>query len=106
VLLAWEVLAYGGTAADTQIELLKRIQPLLPDPKLVRISFFGDAEFRAVELQRFCQQQCWHWQVGVKSDTLYQVDGGGWKTLRSIPRERGERRYVQQILLTQQHAFC
>ena len=33
VLLAWEVLPYGGTAADTQMDLLKRIQPLLPDPK-------------------------------------------------------------------------
>src|SRR5262245_8265818 len=35
VLLAWEVLPYGGTAAFPQIELLKRIQPLLPDPSQV-----------------------------------------------------------------------
>src|SRR5947207_1556856 len=42
VLLAWDVLPYGGTAADTQIELLKRIQSLLPDPAQVRITFFGD----------------------------------------------------------------
>jgi len=28
-----------------------------------------------------------------------------WKTLRSIPIQRGERRYVQQIVLTEQHAF-
>jgi hypothetical protein len=50
VLLAWEVLPYGSTAADTQVALLQRIQPLLPDPSHVRITFFGDAEFRAVEL--------------------------------------------------------
>ena len=105
VLLAWEVLPYGGTAADTQMDLLKRIQPLLPDPTQVRITFFGDAEFRAVELQRFCQEQRWHWQVGVKSDTLYQDACGVWKTLRSIPIQRGGRRYVQQIILTEQHAF-
>jgi DDE family transposase len=105
VLLAWEVLPYGSTAADTQVALLQRIQPLLPDPSHVRITFFGDAEFRAVELQRFCQAQHWHWQVGVKSDTLYQAANGVWNTLRSIPRERGERRYVQHLILTQQHAF-
>src|SRR6266496_3219404 len=105
VLLAWEVLPYGGTAADTQIGLLKRIQPVLPDPTQLRISFFGDAEFRAVELQRFCQEQHWHWQVGVKSDTLYQDARGVWKTLRSIPIQRGGRRYIQQILLTEQYAF-
>jgi len=105
VLLAWEVLPYGSTAADTQLALLQRIQPLLPDPKAVRITFFGDAEFRAVELQQFCQQHHWHWQVGVKSDTLYQAEDGVWKTLRSIPIQRGQRRYMQGILLTQQHAF-
>jgi hypothetical protein len=58
VLLAWEVLPYGNTDAETQLTLLKRLVPLLPSPSQVRISFFGDAEFRAVELQRFCQQQC------------------------------------------------
>jgi hypothetical protein len=105
VLLAWEVLSYGGTAAESQIELLKRIQSLLPDPSQVRITFFGDAEFRAVELQRFCQEQRWHWHVGVKSDTLYQAEQGLWKTLRSISIQRGGRRYVQGIILTQQHAF-
>src|SRR6266487_1644471 len=75
------------------------------DPAQVRISFFGDAEFRAVELQRFCQEQQWQWQVGVKSDTLYQAANGVWKTLRSLPIERGERRYVQHLILTEQHAF-
>src|SRR6266542_1699512 len=105
VLLAWDVVPYGGTAADSQIGLLKRIQSLLPDPRQVRITFFGDAEFRAVELQQFCQERHWHWQVGVKSDTLYQAEDGVWKTLRSIPIQRGGRRYVQQIILTHQHAF-
>jgi len=105
VVLAWEVLSYGSTAADTQLALLKRIQPLLPDPAQVRITFFGDAEFRAVELQRFCQAQHWHWHVGGKSDTLYQAATGVWKTLRSIPIQRGQRRYMQQIILTEQHAF-
>src|SRR5215470_8117519 len=33
-----------------------------------KISFSRTAEFRAVELQRFCQEQHWHWQLGVKSD--------------------------------------
>ena len=105
VLLAWEMLPYGHTDAETQLALLKRIQPLLPDPRQVRITFFGDAEFRAVELQRFCQAQHWHWHVGVKSDTLYQDASGVWQPLRCLPIERGERRYVQGIMLTHQHAF-
>ena len=105
VLLAWEVLPYGHTDAETQLALLRSIQPLLPDPTQVRITFFGDAEFRAVELQRFCQEQCWHWHVGVKSDTLYQAERGEWHSLGSIPIQRGHRRYLQGIILTRQHAF-
>lgn len=103
--LAWQLLPYGNTDAQTQLALLKRIQPLLPVPSQVRITLFGDAEFRAVELQRFCQQQGWHWHVGVKSDTLYQTAEGEWRTLRSIPIKRGQRRYIQAITLTQEHAF-
>src|SRR5439155_23277041 len=71
----------------------------------VRISFFGDAEFRAVELQQFCQAQHWQWQVGVKSDTLYQDSEGAWQPLRAIPIQPGQRRYLQGIILTEQHAF-
>lgn len=92
VLLAWELVPYGSTDADTQLRLLKRIYPLLPDPQQVRITFFGDAEFRAVDLQRYCRDQRWHWQVGVKSDTLYHDGDGLWRPLRTIPIKKGERR--------------
>jgi len=36
---------------------------------------------------------------------LYQAERGVWRPLGSIPIQRGERRYVQGIILTQQHAF-
>jgi len=105
ILLAWEVLAYGSTDADTQIRLLKRIAPLLPDPARLRITFYGDAEFRAVDLQTYCRNQHWQWHVGVKSDTLFHDPDGVWRPLRSIPIQKGAREYLQGITLTQQHAF-
>jgi hypothetical protein len=105
VMLAWEVVPYGNTAADTQIRLLKRLQPLLPDPTHLRITLFGDAEFRAVDLQAYCREQHWHWHVGVKSDTLFQDGDGIFRPLRSIPIQKGQRCYRQGIILTEQHAF-
>lgn len=105
VLLTWDVLAYGSTDADTQIQQLQRIAPLLPDPTQVRITFFGDAEFRAVDLQQFCQRHQWHWHVGVKSDTLFHQGDGIWRPLRAIPVQRGQRHYVRGLTLTEQHAF-
>jgi hypothetical protein len=103
--LSGRLLPYGGTGADIQIELLRDLPPMLPDPKQVRVTFFGDAEFRAVELQRWCQAQGWHWQVGVKRDTWFRDEHGVWQQLRDIPIQRGERVYRQRIWLTQEHAF-
>ena len=36
--LAWEVLPFGGTSAECQINLLKRVQPYLPALETVRVS--------------------------------------------------------------------
>jgi hypothetical protein len=105
VLLAWDILPYGSSDADVQIQQLQRIAPLLPDPHQVRITFFGDAEFRAVELQGFCRQQDWHWHVGVKSDTLFHQGDGVWRPLRAIPVQPGERHYLAGLTLSKQHAF-
>ena len=105
VLLAWEFLAYGSTDAELHIRLLQRIAPLLPEPLQVRITFFGDAEFRAVELQQFCRTQHWHGHVGVKSDTLFHTGDGVWQPLRTIPVQPGERHYLSNLTITAQHAF-
>lgn len=103
--LAWRVLPFGATDAETQLTLLKQVQAALPGPKQVRITFYGDCEFRAVALQRYCQAQHWHWQLGLKSDLLFRQDSRDWQALRSIPVSRGQRRYRPQVLLTRQHAF-
>lgn len=103
--LAWRLLPFGATDADTQIALLKQVQPCLPDAERVRITLYGDCEFRAVEVQRYCQAQHWHWQLGLKSDILFRQGAGDWRPLHTIAVPRGERRYVQDVILTQRHAF-
>jgi hypothetical protein len=103
--LAWRLLPFGGTDAETQIALLDQVQPCLPDIQKVQVTFYGDCEFRAVEVQRYCQQKHWHWQVGVKSDTLFRQGTGDWQPLRAIAVSQGQRRYLQGVTLTQQHAF-
>jgi len=103
--LAWCLLPFGATDADTQIALLKQVQPCLPDARRVRITLYGDCEFRAVSVQRYCQAQHWHWQLGLKSDILFRHKAGQWRPLGTIAVPRGERRYLQDVILTKQHAF-
>ena len=103
--LAWRVLSFGATSAETQLNLLKQVQPCLPDAKRVRITLYGDSEFRAVGLQRYCQTQGWHWHLGLKGDILYRQGASDWQALRSITVAKGKRDYLQNVWLTQQHAF-
>lgn len=103
--LAWCLLPFGATPAGVQLKLLKHIQPWLPDPTKVRITLFGDAEFRAVEVQAYCRRQGWHWQVGVKSDTLFRTANGPWQPLSRLGVAPGQRLYVQNIFLTREHNF-
>lgn len=101
--LAWKVLSYGATNAETQEALMEQVRPTLP--KQARITFYGDSEFRAVKLQRYCQKKGWSWQVGLKSGLLFRREGGDWRALRTIDSKPEERRYLHAISLTRKHAF-
>jgi len=103
--LAWRVLPFGGTNAETQVSLLRQVQPWLPDAKQVRITLYGDCEFRAVKVQRYCQKQHWHWQLGLKSDTLFRQGATDWQSLQTIAVPKGQRTYVQNVILTKEHVF-
>jgi hypothetical protein len=103
--LAWHVLPFGATSAEQQIALLKQVQPYLPSQNHVRISFYADSEFRAVDLQQYCQNQHWHWQVGLTCSTLFRQGASDWQELRTIPVSRGQRCYLQDVLLSKTHAF-
>lgn len=103
--LTWQILSFGGTGADDQITLLKRVQPDLPPLSQVRVHFYGDSEFRAVSLQQTCQRYHWHWQVGLKSDLYFCDQSGAWQPLAALSLQPGQRRYLNQVYLTQQHCF-
>jgi hypothetical protein len=103
--LAWRVLPFGGTSAETQIALLEQVRPCLPSAKQARLTLYGDCEFRSVKVQQYCQSQDWHWQLGLKSDILFRQGSSDWQPLQTIAVERGQRRYVRGVALTQKHAF-
>jgi hypothetical protein len=103
--LTWQLLPFGGTSAEEQIKLLKRVAPHLPPLSQVRVHFYGDSEFRAVPLQQVCQDYHWHWQVGLKSDLYFCDDSGTWQPLAALGLQAGQRRYLNQVYLTQQHNF-
>jgi len=101
--LVWEVLEYGGTSAQLQVKLLKQVASWIP--KRVRVILLGDAEFRAVAVQKLCKLYKWHWQVGLKSDIGFREVGETWQALRQWEISPGQRLYRQQVYLTAKHNF-
>lgn len=101
--LAWHVSDFGSTSAELQVELLNQVAPWIPEGP--RVTLFGDAEFRAVEVQRQCQRRHWHWQVGLKSDLLFREGESAWQPLRTWTVLPGKRQYRQNVHLTAEHAF-
>jgi hypothetical protein len=103
--LAWRVQPFGATGYGLQEELLRQITPALAPLSSRRITLYGDSEFRAVDLQRYCRDQGWHWYLGLKSDILYCQWPADWQPLSAITIKPGERRYLHNVFLTQRHAF-
>jgi hypothetical protein len=101
--LCWQTLPYGSSSAAEQMALLWQVQKDLP--KQVRVHFYGDCEFRAVEVQQLCRQFQWHYQVGIKSDTYFRRPNSVWQTLSSLGLKEGERGYLQGIYLSKQHEY-
>lgn len=101
--LAWRILPFGGTSGAVQMALLRQVQPYLPPQ--ARIHYYGDCEFRSVDVQECCRNYQWHWQVGLKGDTYVQLASSDWCQLRNLPLQPGEQHYWQQVYLTQQKRF-
>lgn len=98
--LAWEVLPFGGTSGEVQVNLLRQVRLGLPSSREKRISFFADAEFRSVDVQTYCRSQQYHWHVGLKSDIRFSPDGQTWLALGEIPLQPGQRRAYHGVQLT------
>ncbi len=87
--------------AELQMELLNQVAEWIPAGP--RVTLFGDAEFRAVDVQRCCQGHHWHWYLGLKSDILFREAGGAWQPLKAWELAPGERQYRQNVYLTAEH---
>jgi hypothetical protein len=95
--LAWRVLRFGGTGSADQLALLEQVRRWLP-PAL-RVTFHADSEFRKLDVQRWCQLQHWHWQVGLHQTLLCRTTEGARQPLQALGLQPGQRRYLQHVWL-------
>lgn len=102
---AWVKYARGHSGAEEQIELLQYVKTLLP--KTAVVFLVGDSEFGSVQvLKQLNKWRGWHYTLRQKSNTGFRVGKSGtWQALGSFVKKSGERVWLPNGFLTQQHAF-
>ena len=102
--LRWEVRRREGVSgAKEQISLLKMLSGQIPSGAEVVV--VGDGAFHSTELMDYIETRGWHFRLRLHSDTYVRLSGEtGWKELREVAPNEGERRYLQNVQLTAKRA--
>ena len=102
--LAWQVVKHGSTTTTTQIELLQRLESIIPASKWVIIH--GDTEFSSVRLMQFIRQHpSWDFLLAQTNQGYYQFGDWQWHPLADLPVRRQQPIYLADIFWTKQHIY-
>jgi hypothetical protein len=102
--LAWQVLEFGCSGAETQISLLQRVKPLIPASQAVILH--GDTEFGSVAMMRFvCHYPTWDFIFGQTNHKYYHLGDWQWRRLRDLQVTRNRPQYLANIFWTKEHNY-
>jgi hypothetical protein len=102
--LKWVFIPYGSTNHEFQIELLEASRSLIPHHS--KVIFHGDGEFGSVAMMRYLRFQDWDFVLGQSGQKMYRPDRNcDWQPLSSLPVTKKQPVYLEQLELTQDHAY-
>jgi len=103
--ICWETYRREGvTNAEQQISLFRALAGLFPEDTEVVV--VGDGAFHSTDLMEFLEDQDWHFCLRLHTDTYVRASAEGpWKQLRELVPEEGERRYLQEALVTKDNEY-
>ena len=117
--IQWQVRRRTGvSSADQQISLLRALAGQMPDHADVIV--VGDGAFHSTDLMDYITGQGWHFRLRLHADTYVRKDKGEgkgkgegqstsageeWKQLQDYAPEKGERRYLQDVYVTQDQTY-
>lgn len=100
----WVPYARGHCTVQQQVALLARVQASLPAG--VQVSLVGDGEFGNPLLIEYLDGWGWEYALRQKSDTLiWKRAGTGWERLDKLDLQRGEQRWLGNVVLSQASAY-
>ena len=107
--ICWETYRRGGvTNAEQQISLLRALAGRFPDDAEVVV--VGDGAFHSTDLMDFIEDQGWHFCLRLHADTYVHPaesssEENTWRQLRDLVPKEGERRYLQDVIVTKDNEY-
>jgi hypothetical protein len=102
--LAWQVLRFGSTSAQTQIGLLSQVESLIPVTQAAIVH--GDGEFGAVPMMQFVLgHPHWDFVFGQSKHTYYHGGDWEWRYLGDLKVTRRHPQFLHHIFWTKEHVY-
>lgn len=101
---SWVNHSRGHCTTKFQIDLFRRLHPLIPSG--VCVSVVGDGEFNHPLLIEEFKYFGWKYALRVRKDTLILAKGSGqWVNVCDVPVPHGQQQHLETVLLTQASPF-
>ncbi len=99
--LVWVVLPGKGLTEMEKLEALLTRAAMFLNTRVKRVLFLADAGFRDCDWAHLCLKIGWNYAIRIASNTYVTLADGWYGPISALGVKLGQRRYYQQVWLTQ-----
>jgi hypothetical protein len=104
--LAWVVLPGKGLTQMEKLETMLRRAATFLNARVKRVIFLADAGFRDCDWAELCLKIGWNYGIRIACNTYVTLTSGWSGSIQHLGVQPGQRRYYQQVWLTQAQKLC
>jgi hypothetical protein len=99
--LMWVALPGKGLTQMETLETLLRRAAAFLNPRIKPVIFLADAGFRGCDWAHLCLKIGWNCAIRIACNTYVTLNNGWYGSIQQLGVQTGQRRYYQQVWLTQ-----
>ena len=101
--LVWLVLPGKGLTQMEKLETMLRRAAAFLNPRVKCVVFWADSGFRDCDWAQLCLKIGWNYGIRIACNTYVTLSNGWYGSIPHLGVKPGQRRYYQQVWLTQDH---
>jgi hypothetical protein len=104
--LVWLVLPGKGLTQMEKLEAMLSRAATFLNGRVKRVRFLADAGFRDCDWAQLCRKIGWNYAIRIACNTYVTLNSGWYGSIQALGVKPGQRRYYQQVWLTQAQKLC